>query len=183
MRNQEVMFSSKEQTWETPISFFNRLNEEFNFTLDVCALPNSAKCERYFTPETDGLSQDWSNEIVYMNPPYNNIYNWMEKAYYEAKNNGATVVCLIPARTDTKYWSRFCMCANEIRLVKGRLKFGDSNNSAPFPSAVIIFRPEYNNLYFTTMSSYINRPMVNMLYNKPVEMIIEDGLIEGIRFE
>ena len=106
-----------------------------------------------------------------------------EKAYYEAKNNGATVVCLIPTRTDTKYWSRFCMCANEIRLVKGRLKFGDSNNSAPFPSAVIIFRPEYNNLYFTTMASYINRPMVNMLYNKPVEMIIEDGLIEGIRFE
>ena len=79
------MLSSKEQTWATPISFFNRLNDEFNFTLDACALPESAKCERYYTPETDGLSYDWTNEVVYMNPPYNDIYRWMKKHTMKVK--------------------------------------------------------------------------------------------------
>lgn len=176
----DVMFSSKEQTWETPISFFDKLNKEFQFTLDACALPNSAKCERYYSPETNGLIQDWSNEIVFMNPPYNEMYTWMEKAYMESLK-GATVVCLIPARTDTKYWYDFCMRASEIRFVKGRLKFGDSANSAPFPSAVIVFKPYINNLIVTSYSSYIT--LCNPItFNKKFEVSFEE-YIEPIYFE
>ena len=111
------------------------------------------------------------------------IDGW-KKAYYESKNHRATVVCLIPARTDTRYWSEFCMSANEIRLVKGRLRFGDSNNSAPFPSVVIIFRPSYNNLRVTTMSSYITpyNPIINSKYCSEF-LENSDELIEGIWFE
>ncbi|MGD7664880.1 DNA N-6-adenine-methyltransferase [Brevibacillus laterosporus] len=77
-------------------------------------------------------------KVCWMNPPYGKeIGKWVKKAFEEA-SKGATVVCLLPARTDTKWWHEYCM-KGEIRLVKGRLKFGDSNNSAPFPSAVIIF--------------------------------------------
>lgn len=140
--NTEVMFSSKIQTYETPWDLFARLNLEFNFTLDVCALPHTSKCSLFFTPETDGLSQDWSRHVCWMNPPYDNCAQWMEKAHTEALK-GAIVVCLIPARTDTKYFYNYAMKASEIRFIKGRLKFGDSTNSAPFPSAIIIF-----NYYF-----------------------------------
>ena len=143
--NKEVMFSSNDMTWETPQDLFNKLNEEFKFTLDVCALPETAKCKEYYTPEIDGLKQDW-NGVCWMNPPYGReIGMWLEKAYIES-NNGSTVVCLIPARTDTKYWHNFCMLASEIRLIKGRLKFGDSVNSAPFPSAIIVFNKDNGNL-------------------------------------
>lgn len=138
--NTDVMFSSKDTTWTTPQDFFEKLNKEFNFTLDPCCVPNTAKCSTYFTPETDGLKQSWQGYTVFMNPPYGReIGKWLEKAYKESLK-GITVVCLIPSRTDTKYWHDFCMKAAEIRFVKGRLKFGDSNNSAPFPSAVVVFK-------------------------------------------
>jgi phage N-6-adenine-methyltransferase len=150
--NTELMFSSNDQTWETPQEFFNRLNLEFNFDLDVCCLPGSAKCKNYFTPVEDGLKQDWSGHICWMNPPYNDIYTWLKKAYEEACR-GAIVVALIPSRTDTKAWSEFCMKASEIRFVKGRLKFGNGKNSAPFPSAVIIFN-YYNWDGFLRVSMY-----------------------------
>ncbi len=135
-----TMFSSKDMTWETPIELFNKLNDEFNFTLDVCALKETAKCDKFFTPEIDGLKQDWSNNVCWMNPPYGRqIQLWLEKAYNESLKDSTTVVCLIPSRTDTKYWHNYCMNASEIRFIKGRLKFGNSKNSAPFPSAIIIF--------------------------------------------
>lgn len=135
-----TMFSSKDMTWETPIELFNKLNDEFNFTLDVCALKETAKCDKFFSPEIDGLKQDWSNNVCWMNPPYGRqIQLWLEKAYNESLKDGTTVVCLIPSRTDTKYWHNYCMNASEIRFIKGRLKFGNSKNSAPFPSAIIIF--------------------------------------------
>lgn len=135
-----TMFSSKDMTWETPIELFNKLNDEFNFTLDVCALKETAKCDKFFTPEIDGLKQDWSNNVCWMNPPYGRqIQLWLEKAYNESLKDNTTVVCLIPSRTDTKYWHNYCMNASEIRFIKGRLKFGNSKNSAPFPSAIIIF--------------------------------------------
>ena len=138
--NTSLMFSSKDITWTTPQDFFEKLNKEFNFTLDPCCVPNTAKCNTYFTPETDGLKQSWQGYTVFMNPPYGReIGKWLEKAYKESLK-GITVVCLIPSRTDTKYWHDFCMKAAEIRFVKGRLKFGDSNNSAPFPSAVVVFK-------------------------------------------
>lgn len=135
-----VHFSSETDDWATPAAFFDRLNSEFNFTLDPCANEDNAKCDRYFTKEDDGLSRDWSGETVFMNPPYGRaIADWIRKAYEESRA-GTTVVALIPSRTDTRYWHEYVMKATEIRFVKGRLKFGDGRNSAPFPSAVVVWR-------------------------------------------
>ena len=138
--SQDVALSSESNDWATPQQTFNELDNEFNFTLDPCASQENAKCEKYFTKEDDGLSQDWSNEIVFMNPPYGReIGKWVEKAYRESLK-GAVVVCLIPARTDTKYWHNFIFPYAEIRFIKGRLKFGGSKNAAPFPSAIVIYK-------------------------------------------
>lgn len=137
--NTEVMFSSASEDWATPQSFFDQLNEEFKFTLDPCAAPNNAKCDQYFTKEDDGLTKDWTGEVVFMNPPYGRpIGQWVKKAFEESVK-GATVVCLLPARTDTKWFHDYIYNRSEIRFIKGRLKFGDSKNSAPFPSMVVIF--------------------------------------------
>lgn len=131
------MMSSNTDMWATPQDFFNKLNAEFNFQCDVCAIDDNAKCDKYYSPEEDGLQQEWQG-VCWMNPPYGRVIGeWVKKAY-ESSLNGATVVCLLPARTDTKWWHEYCM-KGEIRLVKGRLKFGDGKNSAPFPSAVVIF--------------------------------------------
>lgn len=136
--NTDLMFSSDDMTWETPQYLFDKLNDEFKFNLDVCALPKTSKCKTYYTPEIDGLKQEWKG-VCWMNPPYGrHIGEWLKKAYEESLK-GSTVVCLIPSRTDTKYWHDYCMKASEIRFVKGRLKFGNSINSAPFPSAIIVF--------------------------------------------
>ena len=124
-KTQETMFSSKTPEWETPRDLFNRLNERWDFTLDPCCTASSAKCNKFYTIEEDGLKQDWSGHRVFMNPPYGRkISKWVEKAYIEGNKAGTTVVCLIPSRTDTKYWHNYCMKANEIYFVKGRLKFG-----------------------------------------------------------
>lgn len=135
-----TMFSSKTDLWATPQDFFDRLNAEFHFTLDPCSDGTNNKCELYFTPKDDGLAQKWAPHVVFMNPPYGRaIADWVRKAYEESLK-GATVVALIPARTDTRYWHDYVMKAEEIRFVRGRLKFGDGKNSAPFPSAVVVFR-------------------------------------------
>ncbi|MDR5622667.1 phage N-6-adenine-methyltransferase [Staphylococcus haemolyticus] len=136
----EVHYSSKSNEWATPQNLFDELNDEFNFTLDPCATDENAKCSKYFTVEDDGLSKNWSNEVVFMNPPYGReIKKWIKKAYEESLN-GATVVCLIPARTDTMYWHDFIFDkADDIRFLRGRLKFGGSKNSAPFPSAIVVY--------------------------------------------
>ena len=137
-----VHFSSNTDLWSTPQEFFDKLNREFNFSLDVCATPDNAKCEKYFTKEDDGLAQEWRG-TVFMNPPYGReIYAWMKKASQSAKE-GATVVCLVPSRTDTKWWHEFAII-HEVRFIRGRLKFGDSKNSAPFPSAVVIMEDVSN---------------------------------------
>lgn len=136
--NTDLMFSSKDMTWETPQELFNKLNDEFKFNLDVCAVKETAKCNTYYTPEIDGLKQKWGGKC-WMNPPYGKeIGVWLKKAYEESLK-GSVVVCLIPSRTDTRYWHDYCMKASEIRFIKGRLKFDDSINSAPFPSAIIVF--------------------------------------------
>ena len=139
----DVHYSSKTNEWSTPQAFFDELNKEFNFTLDPCATSENAKCTKYFTVEDDGLKQDWSNDVVFMNPPYGRkIKYWVQKAYEESLK-GATVVCLIPARTDTAYWHDYIFGkADDIRFLRGRLKFGDSKNPAPFPSAIIIYKGE-----------------------------------------
>ena len=140
---QGLMFSSKSNEWATPQDFYNKLNAEFGFTLDPCATPTTAKCSSYYTKDDDGLSKDWAGHTVFMNPPYGRKQkDWIEKAFQEGEKTGTTVVALVPARTDTKAWHNYCMKATEIRFIKGRLKFGQGTsktNSAPFPSAVVVF--------------------------------------------
>ena len=139
--NTELMFSSKYDTWETPQWLFDELNDEFNFTLDVCADHNTNKCKNYFDLEKNGLKQEWSNEICWMNPPYGKkIGQWIQKAHYEAQKGNTTIVALLPARTDTKWFHDYIYNQHEIRFLKGRLKFGKAINSAPFPSMIVIFK-------------------------------------------
>ena len=123
--NLDIHFSSESNEWETPSDFFNNLNDEFNFTLDPCASNNNYKCDNYYTIKDNGLSKDWSKDVVFMNPPYGReIKYWIEKAYRESLR-GAIVVCLIPARTDTSYWHDYIFPhANDIRFIRGRIKFG-----------------------------------------------------------
>ncbi len=133
----KVHFSSGRNNWGTPQALFDILNEEFHFDLDVCATSENAKCKKYYSPEEDGLKQKWKG-ICWMNPPYGReIGKWMKKAF-ESALIGTTVVCLVPARTDTAWWFDYC-AKGEIRFIKGRLKFGGSKNAAPFPSAIIVF--------------------------------------------
>lgn len=135
-----VHFSSKSNEWDTPRGFFALLDAEFGFTLDACATAENTCCERYFDMATDGLLQRWDG-VVWMNPPYGmEIGRWLLKAFTEAQQ-GATVVCLIPARTDTSYWHRYVMRSSEIRFVRGRLRFSGAKLNAPFPCAVVVFRP------------------------------------------
>ncbi|MBR8661146.1 adenine methyltransferase [Brevibacillus sp. NL20B1] len=134
------MFSSATDLWPTPQDFFDELNREFHFTLDPCATHDNAKCSTYFTKEDDGLVQEWAPHTVFMNPPYGReIKRWMQKAYEESLK-GATVVCLVPARTDTAWFHDYVYGKAEIRFVRGRLKFGNAQNSAPFPSMIVIYR-------------------------------------------
>jgi site-specific DNA-methyltransferase (adenine-specific) len=142
--NLAVHFSSKTDQWATPQGFFDRMNAEFNLELDVCADEDNAKCESFITEESDGLKQPWAPLRCWMNPPYGReIGKWVKKAHEESQK-GALVVCLLPSRTDTRWFhSYFYQRPNvEIRFIKGRLKFGDAENAAPFPSMVAIFKPE-----------------------------------------
>ncbi|WP_309709163.1 DNA N-6-adenine-methyltransferase [Armatimonas sp.] len=135
-----VHFKSNTDMWSTPPELFAELHAEFNFQLDVCAIAENARCPRFFSPTQNGLAQKWEG-VCWMNPPYGRtIGDWMKKAK-ESAEEGATVVCLVPARTDTRWWHDYAVKAKEIRYLKGRLKFGKAENSAPFPSAVIIFMP------------------------------------------
>jgi len=138
--NTDLMFSSASNEWATPQAFFNELDKEFNFTLDPCATKENAKCNLYFTIDQDGLKQDWKGHVTFVNPPYGReIKHWVKKCYEESLKPNTKVVMLIPARTDTVYFHNFIYRRSEIRFIKGRLKFGDSKNSAPFPSMVVIF--------------------------------------------
>lgn len=135
-----IMFSSKTDLWETPQWLYDKLNNEFHFNLDVCATPENAKCAAYYTPEMDGLSQPWYG-CCWCNPPYGReLYKWVSKARSTA-NSGNVVVMLLPARTDTRWFHEYVYKQAEVRFLKGRLKFGGCQNSAPFPSMVVIFRP------------------------------------------
>ena len=163
----DIHYSSESNEWETPIDFYDKLDKEFGFTLDPCSSEKNHKCDNYYTIRENGLKQDWSNDVVFMNPPYGReIKHWIEKAYRESLL-GAVVVCLIPARTDTSYWHDYIFpFAYDIRFVRGRIKFGkteelnyreqlnifgikekkpinfDSGLPAPFPSAIVIFKGE-----------------------------------------
>jgi phage N-6-adenine-methyltransferase len=135
-----VHFRSDTHLWSTPQAFFDALDAEFGFTVDVCALPSNAKCAVFYSPEQDGLQQVWTG-VCWCNPPYGTVIaKWVQKAYESAKS-GALVVCLLPGRMDTRWWHTYVLPYAEVRPVPGRLKFGGSENSTPFPSAVVIFRP------------------------------------------
>jgi phage N-6-adenine-methyltransferase len=134
----DVHFSSASVEWATPQCLFDELDAEFNFELDVCATAENAKCARYFTAADDGLAQPWTG-VCWMNPPYDAIKHWMAKAR-ESAQAGATVVCLVPARPGPRWWHDHCP-HGEIRILRGRLKFGNGEKPAPFASAVVIFRP------------------------------------------
>jgi phage N-6-adenine-methyltransferase len=141
-----VHFSSASPEWSTPQDLFDLLNAEFDFTVDVCATPGMEKCKRYFSPEQDGLKQKWTG-TCWMNPPYGSeIGAWIEKAARSA-DGGATVVCLVPARVDTGWWWNFVSFA-EVRFIRGRLKFGGADTSAPFPSAVVVFGKPTRTVYW-----------------------------------
>ena len=134
------LFTSDRPDWETPNDLFNKLNDEFHFTLDVCALPNNTKCKQFYSPISDGLKQNWKG-ICWMNPPYGKeITNWIEKAHNEAQKGNCTVVALLPARTDTRYFHNFIYGKYEIRFLKGRVKFVGGASAAPFPSMIVIFK-------------------------------------------
>lgn len=135
------MVSSKTNEWETPQWFFDELNKEFNFTLDPASNGNH-KCDKFYTIKEDGLKQDWSKEIVFMNPPYGgHTGDWIKKALEESQK-GAIVVRLIVSSTDRSYWHNYIFpYAKQIRFIRGRLKFGEAESAAPFASAVVIFSP------------------------------------------
>ena len=133
-----VHFSSATDLWATPQDLFDRLHARYGFETDVCATPENAKCPKFFTKADDGLAQQWSG-VCWMNPPYGRqIGAWMAKAY-RASQAGATVVCLVPARTDTAWWHDYA-AKGAVEFLRGRLKFGGHKNSAPFPSSIVVFR-------------------------------------------
>lgn len=138
----KALLSTGKNNWETPLDFFEKLNNEFGFTLDPCASDENHKCDKYYTEEQDGLKQDWSSEIVYCNPPYSGKIQdeWVRKCYEEGKHT--TVVMLIPARTDTKRFHKYILGKAEIRFLQGRLTFVGAKDPAPFPSMVVVYRPE-----------------------------------------
>lgn len=151
------LFTSNSDEWETPQDIYDRLDREFNFTLDPCATDENHKCDKYYTAKENGLIQDWSGETAFMNPPYGReIGKWIKKAYIESQKQNTVVICLIPARTDTMYWHNYIMLAKEIRFIKGRLKFANRTypsyredrttkiSPSPFPSAIIIFDGSIN---------------------------------------
>jgi len=139
MFNKEIMWSSKTEEWSTPQNIFDVLDKEFHFTLDPCATDENHKCENYYTKEDNGLIQSWVGHSVFMNPPYGNeISKWVKKAWLSTQKPNTKVVCLLPARTDTKWFHKYCT-HGEIWFIKGRLRFGGAKTSAPFPSMVVIF--------------------------------------------
>jgi site-specific DNA-methyltransferase (adenine-specific) len=167
------MFSSEDNSWETPPELFKIYDDQYHFTLDVCATPENTKCEKYFTIEDDGLKQNWSNDICWMNPPYSEPeqlckpnckkkrcekrgyhldkyepgqVDWVKKAYEESCK-GTVVICLLPARPDTKMFHKYIWDSKNkkpkegviVDFIKGRIKFVGAESSAPFPSMVVIF--------------------------------------------
>ena len=142
MNNLEIMFSNKSNEWATPQDLFDELDREFRFTLDPCADETNHKCDRYYTVNDDGLSQDWSGERVFCNPPYGrSVDRWVKKCFEEVYcGKCCLAVMLLFAKTDTKWFHNYIYNKAEIRFLKGRVRFGNQRNDAPFPSMVVIFR-------------------------------------------
>jgi phage N-6-adenine-methyltransferase len=139
-------FSSLTDEWETPQYLFDELDREFHFTLDVCATAENAKCAAFYSRTQDGLAQPWEG-VCWMNPPYGRTISlWIAKAYNSAQA-GATIVALVPSRTDTAWWQDYVAKIPGIRYLRGRLRFGSAKSNAPFPNAVVVFKPNGNVSY------------------------------------
>jgi len=138
---QEAIGTSRSEEWATPQDLFDKLHAEFCFSLDPCCTHENAKCANHFTIAENGLWQDWSAYgSVFMNPPYGRgVGDWVRKAYEESIK-GCTVVCLLFVRTDTRWFHEWVYGKAEIRFIRGRLKFGDGKQSAPWPSMIVIYR-------------------------------------------
>ena len=131
---------SKTVEWGTPQKLFDELNKEFHFTLDAAATDENHKCEKYYTKEQDGLKQSWEGESVYCNPPYGRgLADWVKKAFYTHTH---TIVLLLPARTDTRWFHEYVYGKAEIRFIRGRLHYNDSKDAAPFASMIVIYRKD-----------------------------------------
>jgi phage N-6-adenine-methyltransferase len=137
-------FQSARQDWTTPDSVFEPLRAEFGFTLDAAASAENTRAAAYFTAADDGLRQDWGHHVVWLNPPYGSggapLKSWVQKAY-EASVRGATVVMLIPARTNTEWFHTYCLERAEVRFIRGRPKFGNADHGLPLPLCLVVFRP------------------------------------------
>lgn len=145
--SQSVHFSSNKEDWPTPPEIFEPLQKRYRLERDVCASPENAKLPLFWTKEDDALSKPWDGRL-WMNPPYGrDIGKWLKKAF-EAAQYGAIVVCLIPARTDTKWWHDYVMNSAEVVFIKGRITFEGAESGAPFPSAVVKFEPHMNVPFF-----------------------------------
>lgn len=141
-------FDSIKQDWTTPKILFDKLNKEFNFEYDLAADKDNALCSKFYTKEDDGLKQNWSG-ICWLNPPYGDksskMVDWIKKAYLTTQENPElTVVMLIPARTNTKWFHNYCMKAAEVRFICGRPKFGDSKHGLPQPLILLVFKKSDN---------------------------------------
>ena len=141
-KKKAALFSSKNESWETPIEFFQELDREFHFTLDPCADETNHKCAKYYTAKDDGLTKNWRDEIVFCNPPYGRkITKWVKKCHNEVKHGGCPmVVMLLPARTDTQWFHQYIYKQAEIIFLKGRLRFVGAEDNAPFPSMVVVMK-------------------------------------------
>lgn len=135
----DSLYSSEKMDWGTPKKLFDKLNNYFGFTLDPCSSDENKKCEKHYTVHDDGLTKDWSKDIVFMNPPYGRIMSdWIKKAYEESLK-GSTIVCLVPSRTDVKWFHNYVYGKSDIVFLDKRLEFEGSNNKAPFPSMLVIY--------------------------------------------
>tara|TARA_R110002020_G_scaffold123083_2_gene279191 strand:- start:3576 stop:4076 length:501 start_codon:yes stop_codon:yes gene_type:complete len=151
-----VLFSRRSDEWSTPDDLYKALDAEFGFTLDAAATAFNAKCATYLSRDQDALLQRWAlipshrpaKPVVWLNPPYSRLRQFLAKAVTESAN-GCTVVCLVPSRTDTRWWHESVWDTAthaprpgvSVRFIRGRLKFGDGRGTAPFPSAVVVLRP------------------------------------------
>lgn len=142
-----IAFSSKSNEWETPQALFNLLHQRYSFIIDVCATKDNTKCDIYFDKDSDGLNQRWSGYSCWMNPPYGGqIIKWVEKAHIEGQYSPA-IIGLVPARTDTAWWWKYVR-PHTVSFLKGRLKFSNSPNPAPFPCAIVNFSDSERTFYW-----------------------------------
>lgn len=155
---------SSKDNWETPPYFFKLLDNEFGFTLDPCSSEENHLCNKYYTKEENGLLQSWAGEIVFVNPPFSNMKEWVSKCYRESLAKDTIIVMIMPSRTDTKYWHNYVMKATEIRFCKGRVNFNLEGKKpkagSTFPLCIVVWK--------SNLAAYItqNSPKVNSYEHK-----------------